>query len=107
MGKIINPQKGESFPFCFDRGGNEIDGWTCTIFVKQFPGDVAAITRVIPAGVNITGQPAFPGFITSTESRDNLKPGLWYVAAKLTKPDNDEEEQVPIRFNVSPSWTES
>lgn len=105
MSKLITPQQGESIPFCFDRGGNSIDGWTCTIFVKQFPDDVADITRVIPAGVNATGAPAWPGFLTQTESAA-LGLGLWYISAKLENTSNDEEEAIPVRFNITPSWTE-
>ncbi len=103
MSKIITPQQGESIPFCFDRGGNDITGWVCTIFVKQYPDDVATITRIIPPGVNADGDPAWPGFLTQTET-NLLDHGLWYISAKLVNASNDEEEAIPVRFNVTKAW---
>ena len=99
MNKIIRIHKGESLPFKFDRGGEDIDGWTCTITAKQYPGDTASINRVIPA----VGK-EWPGFLTSDET-GALAPGLWFLTGSLVNLANNEMEQIPVRFGVAPAWT--
>ena len=92
-------QKGESLPFVFDRSGNSIAGWICTINVKQFQADSSQVTRVIvPDGTT------WPGFLTSAET-DALTPnGLYRIIGLLTNSGTNEEEQVPIRFNLTGAW---
>lgn len=99
MNKIIRIQAGESLPFKFDRGGEVIDGWTCTITVKQYPGNTAAISRVVPA----VGK-EWPGFLTSDET-NALANGLWFLTGSLVNLANNEMEQIPVRFGVAPAWT--
>ncbi len=100
MSKITVIRQGESLDFTFDRSGESIVSWICTINVKQFPGDTSLITRVIaPDSTANTWQ----GFLTQTET-DALDPGLYMLIGILTNSSTDEEEQVPVRFNVTPSW---
>ena len=98
MSKITVVRKGESLPFTFDRGGESITGWICTMQVREFPGDTASISRVITA-VGDT----WPGFLTQTET-SALGVGLWRLIGVLAKATTDEEEQVPLRFNITDSW---
>lgn len=99
MNQIIRIQQGESLPFKFDRGGESIAGWTCTITVKQYPGDTASISRVIPA-VGLE----WPGFLTTTET-GSLAPGLWFLTASLINLADNTLEEIPVRFGVAKSWT--
>lgn len=93
-------QAGESLEFKFDRGGDSIDGWICTINVKQYPQDASVITRVIQPD---TDSNSWSGFLTSTET-SGLAGGLWFIIGVLTKSSTDEEEQIPERFFVSTPW---
>jgi len=99
---FIQPiQKGESVPFVFDRGGESIDGWICTINVKRLNTDSSSITRVIAADGT-----TWPGFLTSTET-DTLTVGgkPYRLVGILTNASTDEEEQVTkIRFNLTGAW---
>lgn len=99
MNKLIRIQQGESLPFKFDRGGESIEGWTCTITAKKYPGDVASINRVIPPVDN-----AWPGFLTNNET-SALAAGLWFLTASIINLTTDELEEVPVRFGVARSWT--
>ena len=98
MAKITVIRQGESLPFVFDRGGEDITGYVCTITVKQFPTDASSITRVIEA---TDGE--WSGFLTQTETAA-LDIGLWIINAKLVKASTDEEEAIPVRFNVTTTW---
>ena len=63
MTKISVVRQGESLPFTFDRGDESIEGWVCTMQVRKFPGDAAAISRVIPPEGGV-----WPGFLTEPET---------------------------------------
>ena len=99
MTKIQVIRSGESLPFTFDRGTESITDWVCTLEVRKYPGDTADISRVIPA-VGDT----WPGFLTQAET-SALDTGLWRMIGVLTNSSTDEEEQVPLRFNVTESWS--
>lgn len=99
-GTIIIRQ-GEDLEFCFSRDGDSLEGWVCTIFVKQYPNDAPAITRVIP--VSTQDPLTWQGFLTSTETAA-LAVGSWLLIGKLTNSGTDEEDQVLIRFAVSEAW---
>lgn len=92
-------KKGESLPFVFDRSGKSIAGYVCTLVVKQFPGDVALITRVIPS----VGR-TWPGFLTSTETDALAVLGLYRAIGLLVNASTGEEEQVPVRFHLTEAW---
>jgi hypothetical protein len=91
--------KGDSLPFVFDRNGLDISGWICTLEVKQYPADVAIISRVITPTNGV-----WEGFLTSTET-DTLTAGITYrMVAVLTNATTVEEEQVVVRFFMRVSW---
>ena len=98
MSKLVNIQAGESLPFEFDRAGNSITGWICTIDLKQFPDDSSIVSRVVPSVVN-----SWPGFLTQSETT-GLSAGLHYLNTKLVNVDNDEEEAIPVRFSITKAW---
>lgn len=89
-------RKGRSLPFVFDRGGDSIGGWICTIKVKQYPGDAASIDRVI-APVGLT----WPGFLTSTETAALASLGSWTLFAEINNATEDRTEYPIIRFHVA------
>lgn len=104
MAKIKVIRQGESLPFVFDRDGEDITGYVCTIFVKQFPSNVSDITRIIEPSVNEkTGIGEWSGFLTQTET-SALDVGLWIINAKLVKASTDEEEAIPVRFTIAVPW---
>ena len=100
MAKITVIRQGESLDFVFDRSGEDITNWICTINVKEFPDDDSSITRVIPEDEDAN---SWDGFLTQTET-STLAVGLWWIIGILTNSVTDEEEQVPVRFNVTKAW---
>lgn len=98
MAAIHLIEQGESFSFVFDRDGEDITGWVCSIEVKQFPSDVPFIARIIPPEDG-----HWPGTLTSTET-EPLPVGLYYLHADLTYAATDERELKQERIQVSPTW---
>lgn len=92
-------KKGESLPFLFDRDGQDVDGWVCTINVSQYPGDVPAISRVVEPTGN-----EWEGFLTSAETAALPALGVWRLIGVLTNATTDEDESVPVRFKLSEAW---
>jgi len=104
VAKITVIRQGESLPFVFDRSGESLDDFVCTINVKQFPADAASISRVIEVSTDpATGDAVWSGFLTSTET-SALNTGLWYITAILVNSTDDEEEAVPVRFQITVAW---
>jgi hypothetical protein len=105
MNKLVRIQNGESLPFKFDRDGDSIDGWTCTIFLKRFPQTTELLTgsgRVVPPEPDLR---AWVGFLTNSET-DGLTPGkLYWLIAALVNLSTNEVEEVPVRVSVTKSWT--
>jgi len=104
MDKLIRFQIGESADFKFDRGGDPIDGWTCTISLKRFPGGIDQITpRVIPP----VGR-AWPGYLTNSETSSltysGATGGLYYLIATLVNLEEDRLEQIPVRMSLTLAW---
>lgn len=99
MGAIVPIRKSGSVPFVFDRGDESIEGWVCTIKVKQFDDDTALISRVITPADGV-----WSGFLTSTETAA-LTAGITYrLFGILTNATTDEAEQVETRFSLTASW---
>jgi len=99
MSAITIIRKGGDLKFVFDREGEDISNFICTIEVKQFPDDSPLIgPRVIPPVGN-----EWPGILTSTDT-DLLSVGLFWLIAKLTNSITDEERQIPERFQVTKPW---
>lgn len=104
--KILLARQGESIPFTFARDttlsdDHIVSNWTLTIFVKKYPSDAAIIDREIqPTGTN---SDIWQGFLTKTETAA-LSTGLYRLIGKLINNVNDEEQQIPLRFNISNAW---
>lgn len=97
--KLERITQGESQPFSFDRAGDSITGWVCTITAKRYAEDTAAINRVIEP----TGD-VWEGFLTSDET-GALAVGLWFLTASLVNASTNEKEQKTVRYDVGPAWT--
>lgn len=114
VGKLLNfPQtkpllvrQGESVPFTFARikpqaNTNPSSNWALSIFVKKYPKDSAIIEREIEP---LDGNADFwQGFLTQTETAA-LATGLYRLIGKMTNTVTNEEQQIPLRFNVSAAW---
>ncbi len=99
-GPIRFVRKGGSLPFVFDRDGESVEGWVCTIYVKEFKSDASLITRIIPIDPN----KQWSGYLTSTETESLAQPTLYRLIAILVNSTTDEEEQVPVRFQLNKAW---
>jgi len=99
MTEIAIIRETSSLPFQFDRDGESLTGWVCTIFVKKFPQDTAVFSRVVaPTGRKWTG------YLTSTEV-GLLSVGLYYIIGQLVNATTLERQEIPIRFQVTSKWT--
>lgn len=97
--RIEPVRKGESLPFSFDRGGLSIDGWICTIKVKEFDDDIALISGVVTPTNGV-----WEGFLTSTQINTLTAGKTYRLFAILTNATTDEAEQVEARFSLTASW---
>ena len=95
-------RQGESIPFIFDRDGESIDGWVCTINVKQYPTDTSEITRVI---LPDTACNQWEGLLTSADVA-TLSQKDYRLVGVLTNTTTGEEEQPVIRFRVTAGWAD-
>ena len=101
MNKLERIQRGESQPVRFHRNGDSIDGWTCTMTVKQYPEDTATINRVLDVADDGI---SWETFLTADET-NGLTPGLWFVTGSLVNLSTNEMEQKVVRLDVAPAWT--
>ena len=92
---------GDSIPFLFDRAGQSLDGWVCTINLKIYPGDTTLVNRIIPA----TGD-TWEGFLTSTET--DIAVGDYRLIGKFVKASTDEQESSSQtkRFRLSEAYAD-
>lgn len=95
---ITTIKQGESLPFTFDRDGESITGWVCTIYLKTFPSDDSILSRVIPP----TNE-AWIDFLTQDETKD-LDITHYRLIGKLINSTDDKEEIKTLRFNVAKAW---
>ena len=98
MAKPDTIRQGESYDFSFDRDGESISGWICTIYVKRYPDDAASITRVITPTDSV-----WSGFLTETETAA-MPVSQQVLIAKLTNATTNEEEVKTSKFYVVKSW---
>jgi len=98
MGSINTIKQGESYSFEFDRDGESIAGWICTIYLKIFPDDTPILSRVISPTDR-----TWSGFLTQAETTA-LNVSHHMLIGKITNSTTDEEEQQIDRFNVSKVW---
>jgi len=89
-------RKGRSLPFVFDRDGQDITGWICTISVQRYPGDTPAISRVIEPK-----DQTWPGFLTSTETAALTDIGTHMLIGNITNATENRAEFPIIRFSLA------
>lgn len=94
--KIV--QRGTNFNFCFKLKCNQDpNDYICTIFVKQFPGSTASITRVIALDSQTK---SWKGFLTSAETESLALGQQWLTGSMVNSTDNKAQiDDVP--FQVS------
>lgn len=104
MGNAIEiVRQGESLSFTFDREGESIEGWTCVINVKVYPSDTSLITRTIEPDES---EQQWSDYLTSTETAA-LDVATYRLIGILTNSSTDEEEQIPIRFQITSNWADA
>ncbi len=111
MAKIRSVKKGESLDFSFDRGGEPLTGFICTLTVLQFKGATPIISRVIPISLDVkTGMNVWSGFITSTEMdtlNNSPNSNTWWAVGIIADAATLEEEQISpgsVRFKLGAGW---
>ncbi len=92
---------GESLMFVFDRGGADVEGWACQLQVKKYPADTPEIDRLI----ELDSFGAWSGFLTSTETAALTQRGIYRMIGLLTNSTTNEQEQIPVRFQLNDTWT--
>ena len=95
-GKMQTVRKGRSLPFSFDRDGESISGYICTIKVQRYNGDTPAISRVITPD---NGE--WPGHLTAAETAALNSLGTWMLIGVITNATDDKAEYQTIRFHVA------
>lgn len=95
---ITTIKQGESYDFSFDRDGEDISGWVCTINLKIYPDDTAIIKRIITATDD-----EWSGTLTNQDTK-NLNVAQYMLIANLTNATTREKEVKIDRFYVSKSW---
>ena len=101
MDKLEIYKPGESIPFKFtlDDEKASIEGWTCTISLKQLPLDAAILSRVVTPA-----DQTWKGFLTSSETA-SLTPGLYFLHGEKVQADTDEKQIDEYRFRITEGWT--
>lgn len=112
MSGIGNPitiiRDGGDLPFVFDRDGESVEGYVCTVTVKQFPEiDLSTIIPdfVVPAVGN-----EWPGELTPGQTQLLRASSLtvttspFYLTARITNATTNESREVPERFQLATSW---
>ena len=97
-------QAGESLPFVFDRGGDDVEGWTCILQVRQFAAINADDDPEIERVIELDSNDQWSGFLTSVETDGLLSRGIYRMVGVLTNLTTDEQEFVPVRFELTNSW---
>ncbi len=102
MASIKRIRQGDgSLNIVFSRGGLPIAGFICTLYVKQFTSDAAAITRELTAVDTTT----WSDLLTIAETV-NLKVGQWHAFGVLKDAATGEGRGIAdgdVRFMVQPS----
>lgn len=78
-------------------GGTDVSGFTYRVDVKQFPENIAAISKAL---TDVEGA-TVKGTLTPAETA-LLKIGLWYIV--ITSVDPDEEIQTIKRIQITKTW---
>lgn len=99
--EIRGVNQGDVADFVFDRDGESISDWVCTLKVKQFPTDTSTVDREIEAD---NGE--WPGFLTKTETAA-LTVGVTYsMIGVLTNATTGEKDTVEneSRIHITADW---
>ncbi len=100
MSQIPYITRAGDLPFQFDLGGLPLDGFTCTISVKQRPTGTDQITpREIEPTLNV-----WSGFLTTTEIA-SLAVGRYELIALIVNTTTLEGQEKIKRFQVSARWS--
>ncbi len=100
VASIKRIRQGGSLAIAFSRGGLPIDGFVCTLYVKQFESDVATISRVMQAATENTWSDQLSNVETAS-----LKVGLWHAFGELVNASTGEARKIAsgdVRFMVQP-----
>ncbi len=89
-------RQGATFDFESGLTGSNIDGFTVTMDVMQYPGDTPAVTRALTLK-----DEKYKGSLTSAETT-LLAVGQWFIHIKAV--DSDEDLREPIKLYVTKSW---
>ena len=89
-------RQGDSLTFAFGLGGEILDDWVCNIEVKEFPGDVALISRAISLQKNN----AFVDALRSSETTSLVSGKTYRLYGRLTNSVSGLAETQMLRFSV-------
>jgi hypothetical protein len=102
---VARIKRGESLPIDYNRAGESIIGWVCTMIIKKFPpdgnNDYGFAPREILPDV-AAGE--FPALLTSSDTKALTENGAYEVIGLLTNADTDENEQPTVRINMGQAW---
>lgn len=91
---------GASLPFAFDRGAEDVAGWSCAISVVETAGDTPLISRAIA----LDADDKWTGELTSTETAGLASPATYRLIANITNAATASQETTVTRFRVTDSW---
>lgn len=95
---ITTIKQGESYDFEFDRDGEDINGWVCTINLKKYPDDTAIIKRVVTPTDDV-----WSGTLTNQDTK-SLNVDQYMLIANITNATTGEKEVDIDRFYVAKGW---
>jgi hypothetical protein len=89
-------EQGETYAFAFDISGGDIEAFSGTWKLLQYPGDAATDTGTLTLDDN-----QFKGVLSSATTQ-GLAVSDWFIYASLT--DTDEDIRDPLKFSVGIAW---
>lgn len=92
--KIV--RQGETFTSDYELSGDDVDGFTYTMSVMQYPGDTPAISRALTIEDG-----AAQIALTSAETAA-LAIGQWVIHVQAA--DSDEDVRTPERIHITKGW---
>lgn len=100
MSQIPYATKAGDLPFQFDLDGLSLDGFICTISVKQRPTDT---DRITPRVIEPTNE-LWSGYLTTTEMA-SLAVGRYELIANIQNSSTLEGQEKIKRFQVVAKWS--
>ena len=98
---LVIVSAGSTLDFVFDRDGQLVENWACTILVKKYPYEDAEVSRVVPLDEHQTWR----GFLTQAETDSLTRRGIYRMIAVLTNSTTGEKEEIPARFQLNDPWS--